>query len=100
MKAPSDCHTMEELRAQIDALDASIVAAFALRARYINRAASIKQIAHLPARIEARVEEVIAHVREVALAQGLDPALTEALWRQLIEWSIAQEEKLLGPSRP
>jgi isochorismate pyruvate lyase len=27
---------------------------------------------------------------------ALDPELVEALWRQLVEWSIAREERLLG----
>ncbi|MCV2865655.1 chorismate mutase, partial [Defluviimonas sp. WL0075] len=50
----------------------------------------------LPARIEDRVEEVVAKVRARAEADGLDPALVEDLWRRLIEWSIAREERRLG----
>jgi isochorismate pyruvate lyase len=50
----------------------------------------------MPARIEARVEEVVGKVRANALGEGLDPELVEALWRRLIDWSIASEEKVLG----
>ena len=55
MKAPADCHSMQELRVQIDALDAEIVKMIAARAGYIDRAAVLKQTENLPARIENRV---------------------------------------------
>ena len=89
---------MTELRALIDALDAELVASLALRARCIDRAAEIKQGTGLPARIPSRVEEVVTRVRARATAEGLDPELIEALWRRLIEWSIAREEVTLGRS--
>jgi isochorismate pyruvate lyase len=100
MKAPVDCLDMTELRASIDALDSEIVAKLAVRAAYIDRAAILKQGNGLPARIDDRVEEVVANVRAKATAQGLDPDLIEDLWRRLIDWSIAREEVTLGPSRP
>jgi isochorismate pyruvate lyase len=56
----------------------------------------LKQNENLPARIVDRVEEVITLVRVKAQSQGLDPALVEGLWRQLIDWSIAREELVLG----
>jgi isochorismate pyruvate lyase len=100
MKAAADCHSMHELRAAIDALDAGIVAALAQRAAYIDRAIALKPAERLPARIDERVEEVVAHVRARALAEGLDPALVESLWRRLIDWSIDREEMVLGPGAP
>ncbi len=96
MKAPADCQTMQELRVQIDLLDAEIVAKLAARAGYIDRAIQLKQIEQMPARVEDRVEQVVDRVRVRALIEGLDPALTEDLWRRLIEWSIAREERVLG----
>jgi isochorismate pyruvate lyase len=95
---PEDCGSMRELRRQIDRLDRELVARLAERARYIDRAAELKPGEGLPARIEARVEEVVANVRREAAAVGLDAALAEALWRQLIEWSIAREDRVLGPA--
>ncbi|MFM7654163.1 MAG: chorismate mutase [Paracoccaceae bacterium] len=100
MKAPQDCHDMTELRAAIDALDAGIVAKLSVRAGYIDRAAQLKWGNGLPARIDARVEEVVAKVRAEAGAQALDPDLVEDLWRRLIDWSIAREERTLGQTRP
>ncbi|WP_116132406.1 chorismate mutase [Tropicimonas sp. IMCC34043] len=95
-RPPESCETMAELRAQIDALDEVLVTLLAERARHIDRAAQIKAGAGLPARIEARVEEVVAHVRGKAAETGLDADLAEGLWRAMIEWSIAREARLLG----
>lgn len=82
---------MAELRVQIDALDAALVGLLAERAGYIDRAITLKQNENLPARINARVDQVIENVRKAAENHGLDPDLTETLWTQLIEWSITRE---------
>ncbi|OYU40601.1 MAG: chorismate mutase [Pseudorhodobacter sp. PARRP1] len=100
MKAPADCHSMQDLRVQIDALDAEIVAKLVARAGYIDRAIVLKQGENMPARINDRVEDVVAKVRARAADQGLDPSLAENLWRRIIEWSIAREEQVLGPDSP
>ena len=92
---PADCASMEDLRAQIDLLDRKLVALLAQRAGYIDRAIALKQENGWPARIPARVEDVIAKVRAAAEDQALDPALVEALWRQLVEWSIAREARVI-----
>ncbi|MBW7921937.1 MAG: chorismate mutase [Rubellimicrobium sp.] len=97
MRAPNDCATMTELRAEIDRLDADLVRLLSERAAYIDRAARIKAGVDLPARIGSRVEEVVANVRGHAMTHGLPPDLVEKLWRRLIDWSIAREESHLGP---
>lgn len=96
MRAPQDCTTMAELRAEIDRLDEAVVALLARRAGYIDRAAEIKADVGLPARITDRVEEVVQNVRAHAAAHGLPPDQVERIWRDLIEWSIAREETSLG----
>jgi isochorismate pyruvate lyase len=97
MKAPKDCTTMSDLRAEIDRVDLALVRLFAERACYIDRAVALKSGLDLPARIEARVEQVVENVRAHAAANGLPPDLVEKLWRRLIDWSIAREEAALGP---
>lgn len=94
--SPESCRSMDELRGQIDALDAELVALLAERAGYIDRAAVLKTAERLPARIGSRVEEVVANVRRESETAGLDADLAEAIWRSLIEWSIAREETVLG----
>lgn len=95
MKA-SDCGTMAEVRAEIDRIDTALVALLADRMTYIDRAAELKPALGLPARIEDRVEEVVAKVRATAIGRGVDPDLADALWRRLIDWSIAREERVIG----
>jgi isochorismate pyruvate lyase len=96
MKTPQDCTTMAEIRAEIDRLDAELVALFAQRTGYIDRAAALKADLGLPARITPRVEEVVANVRRHAESHGLPPDKIEKLWRKLIDWSIEREQSTLG----
>ncbi len=95
-REPAACANMTELRAEIDRLDRALVALLAERRGYIERAAELKRESGWPARIDTRVEEVVARVVTEARAHELDPALVERLWRALIEWSIALEEHRLA----
>jgi isochorismate pyruvate lyase len=88
--ASENCRTMEELRGEIDRLDAALVALLAQRQVYIERAAAIKTTRH-SVRDEARVEDVIAKVLAQAKAMGLAASIAEHVWRVLIECSIAHE---------
>jgi isochorismate pyruvate lyase len=93
---PKSCQTMSELRAQIDQIDQELVALLTLRAAHIDRAIELKPQEGLPARIDSRVTEVLERVAAHAHTRGLDPALTRKIWSELIEWSIAREEQVLG----
>jgi isochorismate pyruvate lyase len=95
MLSPADCPDMPTLRAQIDTLDRELVRLLALRTTYIDRAVEIKSGVGLPANIPARVEDVVAKVKATAAKEGLDTEIAEALWRQLIDWSIAREAKTI-----
>ena len=88
------------VRAEIDRLDREIVALLVRRAACIDRAVAVKRAEGLPARIAPRVEEVIDNVRSAAAEGGLDPSLAEDLWRRLVDWSIAREERALAEARP
>ncbi|WP_170332774.1 chorismate mutase [Ruegeria arenilitoris] len=94
---PQDCQSMQELRAQIDKLDRQLIEMLVTRAGYIDRASLLKPGEGLPARIPERVEEVVQRVRASSGELGMDPDLAERLWRILIDWSIAREERVLGP---
>ena len=94
-KSPAACQTMEELRREIDAIDLSLMDLLVQRTAYIDRAIDLKRIEKLPARTTDRVEEVVGNVRRSAGERGFDPDLAERLWRELIEWSIERESKVL-----
>ena len=95
-RSAADCVTMADIRVEIDRVDAELVALFAQRVSYIDRAAVIKTGVGLPARIDDRVEDVVAKVRAHAMAHGLPPDVAETLWRRVIDWSIEREERVLG----
>jgi isochorismate pyruvate lyase len=81
---------MAELRAEIDHLDHRLVELLSQRQRYIERAAEIK--AHrYQIRDEARIADVLGKVAVAAKGAGLDPDIAQAVWRELIERSIALE---------
>lgn len=93
---PAACSDMTQLRAEIDRVDRDLVALLSERRFYIERAAELKQGNGWPARIDARVEEVVARARAEAARHDLDADLVERLWRQLVDWSIDLEEARLG----
>ena len=87
---------MADVRKRIDALDDEIVALFAKRQRQIERAAAVKPLLGMPARVPERVDEVLARVLGAARREGLSAALAMTVWTSVIEWSIDYEEKLMG----
>lgn len=93
-KLPADCENMDEVRREIDRLDADLVDLLAERWTYVDRAWQLKN-APSEATVPWRIQQVIDRVRDRAEAAGLPPALAEALWRQLIGWGIQFEEEKL-----
>lgn len=91
-----DIRNMHDLRDAIDAVDGELVDLLTKRAALIDRAVVLKSQSNWPARIPDRVEQVVQNVRRKAEEAGIDPNITEKIWRELIEWSIAREEKTLG----
>lgn len=86
---------LSELRQEIDAVDARIIAALAARMAVIDKIVALKHDANLPAFIPDRVEQVIQNVRSQAKIAGLSPELAERLWRNMMDWVIVYEKDLL-----
>jgi len=96
-KAPQECTDMDEVRVEIDRLDAAIVDLMAERWGYVDRAWQLKSKPE-EATVPWRIQQVIDRVKQRADEKGLPPSLVEALWRQLIGWGIQyEEEKLRNP---
>jgi isochorismate pyruvate lyase len=81
------CHTMADVRRNIDALDNRIVALVAERSAYVAQAARIKQDAGEIVD-PLRIEFIIARVRAQARAAGAPEAILEAAYRAMIAASI------------
>ncbi|MFJ5486968.1 chorismate mutase [Hansschlegelia beijingensis] len=86
--------SMAEVRAAIDSIDEALMPLIAARAHCIAEAARLKgnpEIALVP----WRVEEVAAHVRDLAGRHDVDPDLVERLWRAMMAEFISHERRLM-----
>lgn len=97
-KSPDQCETKDDVRAEIDRIDHALLALFAERHRYVTRMAQIKTDPH-EARDPARIEAVIAKVRDRSLALDLDEDQAELVWRTLIDWNINYEKGIIAARR-
>ncbi len=95
----AECTSMDEVRREIDRIDAQLVELLAERFTYVDRAWQLKQGTSEGATVPWRIQQVIDKVRARAEEKGLPPALAEALWRQMIGWFIQYEEERLQGAR-
>ena len=98
IKTPAECQSKDDVRAEIDRLDAELLALFAQRHRYVTRMAQIKTDPH-EARDPVRIEAVINKVRDRSLALDLDEDQAELVWRTLIDWNINYEKGIIAARR-
>jgi isochorismate pyruvate lyase len=94
IRAPQDCENMDQVRAEIDRLDAAILDLVAERFGYVDRAWQLKTH-RAEAVVPWRIQQVIDKVRARARDKGVPPELAESLWRQMIGWFIQYEEEKL-----
>jgi isochorismate pyruvate lyase len=98
MSGSAETSVLAPLRARIDVIDDAIVDLLAERLQTVREVIGVKTRAGIPARLDDRVEAVVAHVRRRAEAKDCPPDLTEQVWRTIIEWTIAFEERQLPAS--
>jgi len=77
------CQTLAEVRENIDRLDRQIVSAMSERGKYVAEAGRFKKD---PSAVSApaRVEAIVARVREMASQDGLAPDVAEKSYRAMI----------------
>ncbi|WP_298212987.1 chorismate mutase [Acidovorax sp.] len=92
------CTTMADVRRHIDALDDILVPLLVQRTGYMTQAARIKPSATL-VRDEDRIEAIVGRVRASAALHGGPPDVLEAIYRSLMEHSIAYEHREFARQR-
>ena len=97
-KAPADCATKDDVRAEIDRLDQALLNLFAERHRYVTRMAQIKTDPH-EAYDPVRIESIITRVRARSVDLELDEDQAELLWRTLIDWNVNYEKGIIAARR-
>lgn len=90
------CSSLDEVRSSIDAVDRQLVKLLAERRGYVLQAARFKKDEG-DVRAPARVEQVVAKVRGLAEAEGVEPDLVEGIWREMIAGFIRLELAAHGP---
>jgi isochorismate pyruvate lyase len=93
------CHTLGEVRSNIDRIDRRIVELLAERGQYVREAARFKKD---PASVEApaRAEAVVQRARRLAVADGLPPAVAEATYRAMMRAFLEYERGVAAGTGP
>lgn len=90
MKQPQECNDMVDIRTEIDRIDRLIIYLIGERFGYVKAAAQFKTTAasvKAPERLQAMLQER----RGWAEAEGLHPDVIEKMYRDLVNYFIAEE---------
>ncbi len=85
-----ECHSLQEVRDEIDKLDEQIVELIARRNDYIKQAAKFKDTVD-EVKAPERIDDVIQRMRRKALELDLSPNLIEELYRKMIDEMVETE---------
>ena len=80
--------SLDDLRAELEGIDAELVEVMARRFRVVLAIASVKAAEGIPVVLPERIAEVQERVAAVAEQHGLDPALAQRIYRYIIEEAI------------
>lgn len=83
MRAVAQCESIEEVRTNIDRIDRWIVSLLAERGGYVRQAARFKKTTD-DVKAPQRVEQVIAKVTALSEELGVNPLVTEKVYRAMI----------------
>ena len=97
-KAPADCTTKEDVRAELDRIDQALLTLFAERHRYVTRMAEIKTDPH-EAYDPTRINAILSKQRKRAEELGLDEDQAELIWKTLIDWNVNYEKGIIVARR-
>ncbi|WP_456451544.1 chorismate mutase [Hydrogenimonas sp.] len=84
------CDTLEELRKEVDKVDEKIVELIAVRNAYIKQAAGFKQTVD-EIKSDDRIDEVLGHVRHMALTLGVSPNMVADIYKKMIDEMVETE---------
>lgn len=78
------CMSLEEVRHNIDKIDTELISLIAARSNYVNQAASFKK-SEYEVLANERVNAIINRVKELGKDKGLNPFVTEKIYRTMIK---------------
>ena len=94
MKLPDECHTLEEIRTEIDEIDHAIISLIRTRFSFIHEIIKFK---NNPDEVwaKSRYSDVINDRRKFASECNLDPGIIEDIYRIILDHSIKMQLGLL-----
>jgi isochorismate pyruvate lyase len=95
MKDINDCNNIEDIREAIDELDREIITLLGRRFQYVKGIVKFKNKNEQSIVAIERKEAVLRSCRKLAIENGLDPDVIEALYMNLINHFIAEELKMI-----
>ena len=91
-------NSLEEVRANIDRIDAMTIKLMAERQHFVKEAARFKK-SEEDVKAPARVDAVISKVKTMAVQHGLDEEITEAVYRTMINGFIQKEQEQFNKTK-
>lgn len=85
-----ECQSLEEVRTEIDKLDAQIVELIAKRNAYIHQAAKFK-VSIDEVKDENRVADVLSRARNKAMELGVNPSMMNEIFELMINKMVEAE---------
>ena len=85
-----ECHSLQEVRNEIDQLDDQIVELIGARNGYIKQAARFKNTIE-EVKDPKRIDEIMTKVRHKALTLGMSPNLLEEIYTIMINEMVESE---------
>lgn len=85
------CHSLSDIRANIDRLDALIAPLLSQRLHFVKSAAKFKASKEAVI-VQSRVEEIVESVRRTATQYGANPDVIEHVYRTLIDAFTVEEQ--------
>jgi isochorismate pyruvate lyase len=95
MKPADRCTNIEEVRHAIDAIDEEVIQLLGRRLQYVKEIIKFKEPTEESVVAQKRFDSVIESRRELACKNGLDQDLIERIYRELLNFFIAEEMKLI-----
>jgi isochorismate pyruvate lyase len=95
MKVPHECRNIEEVRREIDSIDAEIISLLGKRLDFIQAIVKYKNNAD-DVYATGRYNAVIDERRKMAILHRLDPDVIEKIYRLLMDYFIEEQFNLLS----
>ena len=83
---------IKQLRKRVDEVDEQILESLSQRVEICRSIGLVKEKNEIPIQDFPRENNVYAHIRERAVALGLDPSHVEAIYRQIVNMCSAVQD--------